>query len=314
MTTGPAVSETLRLDLPVACDIGRTCWLQQYADHDPSAGVSDYACGSLSYDGHDGTDIRIRDTTTRADVVAAADGVVRAVRDGVADRLMKTAADRAAVGNQECGNGVVIDHGGGWETQYCHMRAGSIAVKAGDGVRVGERLGGVGYSGMAAFPHVHLSVRHNGDEIDPFVGQPPGQQSCGQSANPLWTDDAMAALTYTPGHIIRTGFAGNAVQLDDLENGTLSDDPPAAEWTALVAYAWAINLQAGDEIRVTITGPGGFAAENSATLDRAKAQYMLFAGKKRPKQGWRPGTYNAAVVVRNHKGIRLQQDWQTVIP
>ncbi|NDW53196.1 M23 family metallopeptidase [Aliiroseovarius sp. PrR006] len=26
---------------------------------------------------------------------------------------------------------MLIDHGGGWESQYCHMRAGSIAVEVG---------------------------------------------------------------------------------------------------------------------------------------------------------------------------------------
>jgi murein DD-endopeptidase len=24
---------------------------------------------------------------------------------------------------------VVIDHGGGWETQYCHLREGSVLVR-----------------------------------------------------------------------------------------------------------------------------------------------------------------------------------------
>ena len=40
--------------------------------------------------------------------------------------------------------------------------------KPGDPVTAGQRLGGVGYSGMAAFPHVHLSVRRNGVAVDPF--------------------------------------------------------------------------------------------------------------------------------------------------
>ena len=39
-------------------------------------------------------------------------------------------------------------------------------------------------------------------------------------------------------------------------------------------------------------------AENRARLDRHKAQYMLFAGKRRPAAGWTPGHYVASFAVR----------------
>jgi murein DD-endopeptidase MepM/ murein hydrolase activator NlpD len=34
--------------------------------------------------------------------------------------------------NREYGNGVVIRHIDGFETQYCHLAKGSITVKSGD--------------------------------------------------------------------------------------------------------------------------------------------------------------------------------------
>ncbi len=40
------------LDLPIACDLTQTCYIQQGVDHDPGPGAQDYLCGSLSYDGH----------------------------------------------------------------------------------------------------------------------------------------------------------------------------------------------------------------------------------------------------------------------
>ena len=46
-------------------------------------------------------------------VLAAAPGVVRGTRDGETDRLVRSDIERAAVKDRECGNGVVIDHGGG---------------------------------------------------------------------------------------------------------------------------------------------------------------------------------------------------------
>ena len=76
-----AVSATaanpLLLDLPVACSVGETCFIQQYFDHDPGPGASDYTCGTMSYDGHDGVDIRLPTVAAMhkgVDVLAAAAG------------------------------------------------------------------------------------------------------------------------------------------------------------------------------------------------------------------------------------------------
>ena len=308
LLTGAARAEDLRFGLPIACKIGADCWVQQYVDHDPSTGVKDYACGAQTYDGHDGTDIRIRDTAATAFVTAAANGVVKAVRDGVPDRLMRTEQDRAAVGNRECGNGVLIDHGNGWETQYCHLRNGSISVKTGDRVESGQRMGGVGYSGMAAFPHVHLSIRKDGAAVDPFRAGADAV-SCGAPENPLWTEGALRELAYSKGDIIGFGFAPGVVELEQLESGRLKPDAPAPEWPGLVAYLWAINLLANDEVVITIRGPKGFSAANSVTLDRHKAQYMLFAGKKRPSNGWPKGEYIARLEIRNAGVPRLSREF-----
>lgn len=304
--------ERLELGLPIACEPGVNCWVQQYFDHDASGGVRDYACGSQTYDAHDGTDIRVRDTAQTADVLAAAAGRVKAVRDGEVDRIVRSAADRSAIANRECGNGVVVSHPGGWETQYCHMLQGSVAVRAGEEVAAGQRLGQVGYSGLAAFPHVQLSVRRGKEEVDPFRTDAADQ--CGGASAPLWSGKALAALEYEQnGSILRAGFAPGAVELGNLESGAQQDEPPSAGWPALVAYFWAINLAPGDTITISVAGPGGFSARNEATLDRAKAQYMLFAGKKRPPGGWPPGTYTGRVEVRNGGKITLSREWRAAL-
>lgn len=306
-----AAAEPPKLDLPIACELGKTCWIQQYVDHDPSSGVRDYACGPQTYDGHDGTDIRVRDITSTADVIAAADGMVKAVRDGVDDRIMRSEADRKAVADRECGNGVLVTHADGWETQYCHMREDSITVKAGDAVTRGQKLGMVGYSGMAEFPHVHLTVRQNGKAIDPFRSGTDSAQ-CGPPQNPLWTEDALAALAYKKSDILSLGFASAAVKMEQIEEGRL-DSAPSGEWPAMVAYVWAINLQKGDSLSLRLEGPGGVTAENGIVLDRAKAQYLLFAGKKRPASGWPKGIYRAHVEVSNAGEKRISQDVQVTV-
>src|SRR5262249_35663984 len=47
------------LGLPIDCEVGRSCVIQNYVDHDPSPNARDYQCGTLTYDGHNGTDFRL---------------------------------------------------------------------------------------------------------------------------------------------------------------------------------------------------------------------------------------------------------------
>ena len=118
------------LELPVACDFVDECSIQKYFDHDPGPGRLDYACGRLSKDGDTGTDFRLRNYPAMyagVSVLAAADGVVRAVRDGMDDISVREIGHEAIMG-REAGNAVVLNHGNGWETQYSHLKHGSIDV------------------------------------------------------------------------------------------------------------------------------------------------------------------------------------------
>ena len=98
------------------------------------------------------------------DVLAAADGMVKATRDGMADpNVAETGVD--AVKDVECGNGVLIEHDDGWSTQYCHMKKGSIRVREGDTVhhRDAARRGRpVGHDRVPARPLHGAEGRHRG--------------------------------------------------------------------------------------------------------------------------------------------------------
>ena len=131
VVAGDAESDAPRLSWPVDCTFGVDCWIRKYVDLDPSPGRRDYACGTVTTDKHSGTDIGLRSEAEIADrvaVLAAAPGTVAGVRDEMVDRNILDRRDRDLKG-KDCGNGVRLDHGDGWSTQYCHLKRGSIAVK-----------------------------------------------------------------------------------------------------------------------------------------------------------------------------------------
>src|ERR1700742_3786963 len=72
-----ARAENIELGMPVGCEIGQTCYVQNYVDDDPSQSSRDYKCGTLTYDGHNGTDFRLPSLAAQrsgVDVRAAASG------------------------------------------------------------------------------------------------------------------------------------------------------------------------------------------------------------------------------------------------
>lgn len=306
-----AGSSSPSLALPIACKPGVDCFIQQYVDHDPGSGAVDQSCGSRAYDGHEGTDIRLATTAAQrrgVAVLAAAAGHVRAVRDGEADRPLASEADRAAIRGRECGNGVVIDHGDGWTTQYCHMARGSLAVRPGQQVAAGDRLGLVGLSGDTQFPHLHLSVRRGEAVVNPFAPDlPPNRCSARPSTATLWNAATAHALAYRATEIINSGFAAAPVTMDAIEEEALP--APSSDPDALVFYGRAIGLRAGDRITVSIKGPdGSVVADNGADMPSPKAQWMLFAGRRRPRQGWMQGDYSATFAVERNGVATLRRE------
>lgn len=301
----PAVA--LDLSVPLSCELGRECFVQNYVDIDPSDTVLTADCGKASYDGHKGTDFRVLNTRVTMEVLAAAPGRVKALRNDMPDRLVRKKEDRAAVRDRECGNGVVIAHEGGWETQYCHLRQGSVSVSVGDEVERGQMIGSVGFSGFAAFPHVHLAVRKDGQVVDPFLGSVAGAQdrlaACSASAvalpqgGSLWAEDADMLLRDAGGALVEMGFAGKPVRSQDLETGSVMT--PATDAPALVFFARLINLKEGDRIDLELTGPNGVVTiSEGKPLERNKAQWVAFAGRKTPQGGWPAGAYAGEVVLR----------------
>jgi murein DD-endopeptidase MepM/ murein hydrolase activator NlpD len=291
--------EVVSLALPIQCQPGVSCFIQNYVDHDGSDKVRDYRCGARSYNGHDGTDFRIRNRRIQqqgVEVLAAAAGRVAGGRNDMEDVSTRTAG-KAAIAGKECGNGVLIEHADGWATQYCHMAKGSVRVKPGDPVKTGQPIGLVGLSGDTEFFHLHFTVRYRGKAVDPFAFEAP-ENACG-GGRALWAASPGEQMQYRAGEIIDYGFAGIAPTMELIESGEIEQHPVAPGSDALVAYVRVIGLQAGDRQTLAVQGPGGAAMPTNTlpALDRDKAQFLVLAGKKRTEAAWPAGRYSATYTV-----------------
>jgi len=60
---------------------------------------------------------------------------------------------------------VTVDIGSGTYALYAHLAPGSVKVKQGDRVRVGQILGKLGSSGNSDAPHLHFQIM---DSASPF--------------------------------------------------------------------------------------------------------------------------------------------------
>jgi len=113
---------------------------------------------------HRGTPTRKEDYFSYGQpIIAPADGVVVALRDGVRD------APEVGTGWVDWltadfrGNFVVIKHADAEYSLAAHLIPASLAVGVGDPVRRGEQIGLCGHSGHSTEPHLHFQLQDRPD-------------------------------------------------------------------------------------------------------------------------------------------------------
>ncbi|MEO0947791.1 MAG: M23 family metallopeptidase [Cyanobacteria bacterium J06641_5] len=305
-----APAQSFQLGLPVDCSSADNCFVLLYPDRDPSPEAIDFDCGRLTYDGHKGTDFAIPDARTMArgvPVVASAPGTVLHVRDGVPDRRLQGKLPPELAG-KECGNGIVIDHGDGWTTQYCHLRQGSVSVKPGDRLAAGDPIGLVGQSGLASFPHVHLQVALNDRIVDPFVG-PGAPSGCQGARQPLWAEP----LPYASTGEIRAGFATQEPSLGDLWDGKFSETELSRNSPLLLFWVQSFGVLEGDVESIELLDPQGQSvARNSTPVANSRKVWLRYTGK-RASQPLAPGRWRGRYRLERNGQVLIELEREVVL-
>ena len=163
-------------------------------------------------------------------------------------------------------------------------------------MEAGTPLGEVGLSGLTAYPHVHFEVRHDGKVVDPFTGI---AESTACTLDPLkavegalWAPELLPAIASNELRILDAGFAGGAVSPAELEVGLTPEQVASPVSPGLVFFARVMNMREGDQLRFVLEGPDGWGQEHAmAPVERSKATYVGFAGRKLKTDRWPAGRY-----------------------
>ena len=99
-------------------------------------------------------------------VVAPCAGQVVAAVDGLADSPIPLTGDEPSAGNHvmlRCGPAIIL---------LAHFRLGTVKVRVGQSVTVGQPVAEVGNSGSSSEPHLHIHAQLPGTVAAPFSGRP----------------------------------------------------------------------------------------------------------------------------------------------
>ncbi len=319
MALAPYVASSLTLRLPVKCEIGRTCFIMKLVDHDSGKGTMDYRCGHLTDDGHKGTDFRLltmQDMEPGTEVVAAAKGKVMGARDKLLDMSAKT-YDVKRIAGFECGNGVRIAHEDGYTTQYCHLKKGSITVKAGDDVKAGQTLGMIGLSGATELPHLHFQVAQGEKIIDPFTGRAMNT-ACGQTGVSMWNGKAQEALQYRQTQVLMTGISADVPTIDGIREGKFRDASVPADSKILYYWVYGHGLQPESTITMHFKGPHDKTLVKAPIKpEKYQLEFVRYVGVKLKEEAWPTGDYSGLFTVTEMvDGVEKKQaesDWKAKV-
>ena len=155
-------------------------------------------------------------------------------------------------------------------------------------------------------------MRKDGKPVDPFAPEFDGASCAFAAVDTLWNQDFTSSFTYQPTKVAQIGLADTGPSLVDVMDGkwiefAVKPDAP------LVVYGMAVNGKAGDQMILRLNGPSGSIVNSKRpSLEKRKAQWFAFAGKRAPDGGWPRGSYTLSVEVLR-AGEILHKQSETIV-
>jgi murein DD-endopeptidase len=101
-----------------------------------------------------------------SEIHAVASGTVTQIKDGLPQNTPGAKSLAVPITLETIGgNHVIVDIGDGLFAFYAHMQPGSVRVKVGDHVQVGQVLGLIGNTGNSSEPHLHFDICNASSEL-----------------------------------------------------------------------------------------------------------------------------------------------------
>lgn len=294
-------SKAIEFSLPLACQMGENCWVMNYVDFTPDDGLaSDPFCGPRTYDSHKGTDFAILDGTAMekgVSVLAPLDGTVLKIRDGEPDQWSTPQQiEQIKAARKECGNAIMVDHGEGLQTVYCHLKKGSIKVKPNQKIKIGDVMAQVGLSGMTEFPHLHFGITKDNKVIDPFTNET-NMDRCGIPKKSLW--DRKIDLQYQPFTIQSAGFSNDVPDLNKLEKGIPAPESLSTQNQYLTFWSILYGVKKDDIVTLEMTDPNGKKfADFLIIQDKDRARQFYYIGKNIENLSLQEGAYLGTIKIK----------------
>jgi hypothetical protein len=249
------VPTDFKFQMPVDCEYGKDCWLVHTVNHGTSTAEADSYCRARTYGAHRGTDFGVKDMDdirAGVDILAAQKGRILRTIDQYDDYADLEFNPNAVAYN--CGNEVFIDHGNGWQTQYCHLKKGSVKVRGGQRVEQGEVIAQMGSSGNSKSPHLHLNIFYKGQYVDPFTATVKGTKCNPFKNKTLWmSTDKYPAPYYTNAlQIFNWGATKGDLSMSMIKEGLNHKDIEIDEDDYVKIWLAGYFLQSGDLWQIDI--------------------------------------------------------------
>lgn len=306
----------VKFTFPLSCTLGQDCWSVNYVDVDSAVGMAkDFNCKSKTYDDHKGTDFALGSVAQMkagVNVLAAVAGKVLRVRDSETD-ILKTADEIKTIkeNTRECGNGILVDHGNGLNTIYCHLKQGSVVVKPGQKVRAGDKIAQVGQSGLAEFPHLHFGVLWEENVIDPYTGFGV-RDGCGKMKERLWIENLL--IDYEPVAIFDGGFREKSPDFQAIERGEENPKTIGLNAASFVFWTGFYNVEEGDEVTLKVTDPTGTVfVERRQVQEKTRARQYYFTGRKIGNVQLVKGSYKGKAVIKRKGDIMRERFFDAAV-